>query len=149
MSKIKILFQHTPPTENWCCYYTFINAGKLIFSTGGTAYFSKKNRKIWQSKIQYSGKSQYCSKGIFGKPCVTSGGVRFFAKYDEHFQISKYGVRKIISDIIPDLIDIKWSEVSAIKIKCDFGKDKYKPNLGIELLETVAVAKGEKIAEVC
>ena len=41
------------------------------------------------------------------------------------------------------------SEVSAIKIKCDFGKDKYKPNLGIELLETVAVAKGEKIAEVC
>lgn len=51
--------------------------------------------------MQHPGKARELSHTIFDEPPKNSGGVRFYAKYEQIFQIANHGIDMIVGDILP------------------------------------------------
>lgn len=79
---MKNLLMWTFPKNYWWSH-KLSNAGKEMLGPTGSATHAENFRKLFQSIIQYLGKSRDHASRVFGETVLDTGGVRFFVK-DEH-----------------------------------------------------------------
>ena len=72
-----------------------------MIGSEGVAPHAEEFRKQWQKVIQHPGKTRELSYKIFDESPINLGGFRFYAKYEQICQITKYGAEMIVGDISP------------------------------------------------
>lgn len=68
------------------------------------------------------------------------GGVRFFTHYEQIVQIIEFGLEKILLDILPTCLDMKWSHTSATNLRDEFGTDDKAAELAMAIFEGSVIA---------
>ena len=88
-----------------------------------TAIYGTMFRKHYkyQQMIQYAGAARDLVATKLGEAVKESGGVRFYKKYEQIQQISAYSPPKLLTDVIIECVNRKWSERSSSKLLSLFG----------------------------
>ena len=88
LKKLKENLKDENPARNICAPHTLINDGKQATVVENYAEdFRKKSHKV----IQYPVKVRDIARDIFDETIVDAGGVIFFVKYEQCFQIATHG----------------------------------------------------------
>lgn len=116
-----------------------------MLGSDGTATNAEMFRKQWQKMINHPGKARQRFKDEFDETVLTAGGVRFFMKYEQVFQLATHGLDNIMNGIVPWCIEKNVSEGSSKKLLEMFNHNtETKANLGLAMVEMAAVADGLK-----
>ena len=80
-------FTKAKPARNYCYIHTISHAGKNSIGGEGLAIFADMFQKAWQAVTNTPFKEIYFYAGVFGNAPSRAGGIRFFAKYEQIYDL--------------------------------------------------------------
>ena len=138
LRKIKVNVNEANPTRNDCCAHTFSNCGQAMIHSDIPKYGSLF-RKTYQKMIQYPGAARDLAASKFGETVKESGGVRFYKIWEQIGQISDYSLAKLLTEVVVECVNRKWSEASSKKLMFIFGGDENRGELAMAIIELAAM----------
>ena len=129
--------------------HTYNNAGNELVSLTHASH-CHLFRKRFQAVIQYKGGARDIASNAFGCAVKDSGGVRFFRQYEQIVQLNRYGLDKVLQDIVKPSHIKKFSKESCKSILKDFDGNRNKAKLAMAMIETAAVSNaGHPFCKAC
>ena len=99
----------------------------------------RQQREYYQQMIQYDGAARDLGATKLGEAVKESDGVRFYKKYEQIQQISAYSPPKLLTDVIIECVNRKWSERSSRKLLSLFGRDENRGELAMATIELASM----------
>ena len=89
--------------------------------------------------IQYPGAARDLAASKFGETVKESGGVRFYKVWEQIGQISDYSLAKLLTEVVVECVNRKWSEASSKKLMFIFGGDENRGELAMAIIQLAAM----------
>ena len=132
------------PAVNSCTSHTLSNGGKKVLDSNGSARDAHDLGKSWMALYKHPGGARDIIKKEYGESPISTGGVRFFNKFEQQVQMHMHGVRKCV-EIAQTCVKNKFSEESAKSFLLKFNPDtRSRAYLAMAAFQNAVVSEGLK-----